>query len=65
MTIKIDAEKFALAVISSVPAIGDSPEAIAQEKIELYVAAYEAAVKLDKSNGKHYIEPTFLGSKRK
>lgn len=39
----INPEKFALHVISSTPAKSDSPEAIASEKLELYLASYKEA----------------------
>ncbi len=45
----IDPEKFALAVISSTAANSDSPEAIAKEKLRLYVAAFEEAVNYNKT----------------
>ncbi|RKD22584.1 hypothetical protein BEP19_10000 [Ammoniphilus oxalaticus] len=40
---RIDPEKFALSVVSSSSAISDSPEAIAKEKVEIYVASYKEA----------------------
>ena len=43
MSIEIDAEKFAFSVVSSTPAIGDSPEAVAKDKLEHYLAAYKVA----------------------
>lgn len=41
--INLDPAQFALAVIQSVPVNGDSPETIAKEKLDLYLAAYEQA----------------------
>lgn len=40
---RIDPEKFALSVVNSSPAIGNSPEAIAKEKLEIYLASYKEA----------------------
>lgn len=45
----IDPEKFALTVISSTLAKSDSPEAIAKEKLELYVASYNVADEYNKT----------------
>lgn len=49
----IDPEKFALHVLGSTPAKGDSPEAIAKEKVEQYVAAYQEAT----SYNENFVKP--------
>lgn len=40
---KINEHEFALAVIASVPLKGDSPESVAEEKLQYYLAAYKKA----------------------
>lgn len=40
---KIDEHEFALAVIASVLPKGDSPESVAEEKLNYYLAAYKKA----------------------
>jgi|GEM_PF-4799345 len=57
MSIRIDPEKFALSVISSTPATGNAPGAIAKTKIEQYIAAYEAADSHNSNKSKHVIDP--------
>lgn len=49
----IDPNEFALAVISSIPLKGDSPETIAEEKLNYYLAAYEKALKFNDSYKKN------------
>lgn len=49
---KIDAEKFALAVVASVSLKGDSPESIAEEQIAYYLAAYKKAEELNQPKNK-------------
>ncbi|ARK25971.1 hypothetical protein SporoP37_15695 [Sporosarcina sp. P37] len=40
----VDAQAFALAVVQSVDVNGDSPESIAEQKLELYLAAIAKVV---------------------
>ncbi|RIJ64126.1 hypothetical protein [Rummeliibacillus sp. POC4] len=49
----IDPNEFALAVISSIPLKGDSPETIAEEKLNYYLAAYEKALEFNDSYKKN------------
>lgn len=49
----IDPNEFALAVISSIPLKGDSPETVAEEKLNYYLAAYEKALEFNDSYKKN------------
>lgn len=56
-----DAKKFALSVVSSTPAKGDSPEAIAKEKIELYNACINEFTK-NSQNGRNESAKVYMKS---
>lgn len=49
----IDPNEFALAVISSIPLKGDSPETVAEEKLNYYLVAYEKALEFNNSYKKN------------
>lgn len=65
MVVQIDAEAFALSVISSTPAISSSPEAIAKEKFEQYLAAFKVAESYNENELRPFtIPPVISGSKK-